>query len=148
MSVTKISSAKSIASKFFFTITTSFFFFHFILSAREPAVLPVRSLSIDQYKKVEDPENVKRFDFSLKSRLFSGPLSHERFYTIVSITSLIFLTLTLITWCWWRIWKKSMRQELRPDNVFRFTPRSKLSNSEKAEESTSDDDDFQLPKAS
>ena len=74
---------------------------------------------------------LKRFDFSLKSRLFSGPLSHERFYTIVSITSLIFLTLTLITWCWWRIWKKSMRQELRPDNVFRFTPRSKLSNSEK-----------------
>ena len=109
--------------------------------ARSPAVLPVKGISIEQYKEVKNPKQVPGFDFSTKT---ANPTIHNQMvyiFSILIISALLSMICGLIL-----IKQQSHQGPQKWNNVLKFV-RSKK-HKKTAASTDEDDDDQDYKKAS
>ena len=116
--------------KFFFIVLILFF----TISAREPAVLPMKGISLDNYKKVENPDNATGFNFTNDIQQSSSGQLILGMAAILALLTLIFGVLL-----------QREQKKATPNNILKFRPKKELQ--QKTQQNEEDDDD-QLPKAS
>ncbi|MCY4523560.1 MAG: hypothetical protein OXB84_02350 [Halobacteriovoraceae bacterium] len=112
--------------------------------ARRPAVLPVKGISIDQYKEVKNPQSTPGFDFSSK---INPPAAHNQ---MVYLFSLVIISALLSMICGLLLIKQkaSSGAEIK-NNVLKFTKnRKKKKIIENKSDDEDDDDDQDYKKAS
>ena len=112
--------------------------------ARKPAVLPVKGISIEQYKEVKNPKQVPGYDFSSKA---IAPTIHNQtvyFFSILIISALLSMICGLLL-----IKQQSHNTPIKKrNNILKFDKNSKQKKSTSSNDFDDEDDDQDYKKAS